>query len=135
MAFTNQQIITMAFTKAGIVDETLQPSATQLSNALNTMNAYLAMRQGAGLKLGWYPQTSLTTNSPLRDEFVYPVVLLLTQQLASDAGQPIQDPTLVAEIQTADDRLAKIARRYFESDLGELSRAQSGPWAGPGFSY
>jgi hypothetical protein len=134
MSYTNLQIITMAYVKAGIVDETLSPSATQQSNALTTLNAYLAMREGEGMKLGWYPQTSTSATAPLRDEYVYPVVLLLARQLASDAGQPIQDPDLIQQIKDAEAALAKMCRRYFESDLGELSRAQGSPLGGTGWT-
>lgn len=131
MATTNLQIITSALRKAGIVDETLPPSTTQQTNALAVLNNYLLMRQAAdSLRLGWWTQTDTSANAPLRDELVYPVILLLTNQLASDSGQPIQDPLLVQEIGKADDALVKLTRLHVESDLGELSRAQAGAWGG-----
>lgn len=134
MSYTNLQILTMALRKAGLCDETLSPSTAQQTNGLTTMNAYLAMRDADGLRLGWFPQTNVNANAPLRDEYVYPVALLMARQLASDSGQPIQDDDLKNEINAAEALLAKLCREYFESDLSELSRAQAGPWAGPGWS-
>lgn len=131
MATTNLQIMTSALRKAGICDETLSPSNVQQTNALLVMNGYLLMRQAAdSLRLGWYTQTDPNANAPLRDECVYPVILLLANQLASDSGQPIQDPSLIEEIKKADAALMKLARLTVESDLGELSRAQAGAWGG-----
>lgn len=134
MSYTNLQIITNALRKAGIVDETLSPSTTQQSNALAVMNGYFAMRAADGLNLGYYPQTSTGATFPCRDEFAYGMTLLLARQLASDCGQPIEDPTLNAEIDKADAILAKAARPVMESDLGELPRPQGGPWGGPNWS-
>lgn len=133
-AYLNNDILMKAYRKAGIVDETLPPSATQLANGLDLMNDYLSMRATDGLYLGYYPQTSGTAASPLRSEFYYGVILLLANQLASDCGQPIEDPTLVAEIAKADDILRKAIRRTIVSDLSELPRAQAGPQGGLNWS-
>lgn len=134
MTITNQSLITQALQRIGVVDETQAPTTTQSNNALAIMNQHLAFKQALGtFRVGWYPQTSLTANAPLRDEYVEPVILILCGKFSMTFGQPIQDPILAQQITDAEPALSKLTRLNFDSDLSELSRAQGAPWGGPGW--
>lgn len=131
MSQTNLQMVTFAFQKAGIVDETQSPTAVQAANGLQIMNDYLADQAADGMRLGWFPQTNLAATAPLKDADIHGVKLLMTAQFALSYGVKIEDPVLIASIEGAERRLVKRSLRYFESDLSELSRPQGGPWGGP----
>jgi len=141
VAQTNQQIITEAFQKLGVVREGRQPSATQSANGMVILNDNLLtqMRDGWG-NIGWYPQTiaQLNTNAPLKDEDIGDVKWILAGWLSVHYGvtiPPSPDPVngfdLGAQIYQAMRRLTKRYLKYTECDLGELSRPQGGPWGGP----
>ncbi len=128
MTTLNSDIIDEALQKVGILDQTQTPDPTTQARALTIMNDYLAMKRLDGWYIGYYPQTAVTDNSPLRDEFIHPIKLVLAREYAINFGQPIQDPLLVKAIQDAEDILVKACRRTVLSDLSELSRPQGGPW-------
>src|SRR6185437_6612720 len=127
----NIEIITDAFQKIGIVDETSVPSAEQGANGLRILNDYLLNQAADGLRLGWFKQTDLSAIAPLRQEDVFGVKLLLARQLATHYGITVQDPILLQNMEEAERMLTKRSLAYFESDLSELSRPQGGPWGGP----
>ena len=134
MTITNQSLITQVLQRIGVIDETQAPTPTQSANALAIMNQHLAFKQALGtFNVGWYPQTSLAANAPLRDEYVEPVILILCGKFSMTFGQPVGDPVLAEEIINAEPALSKLTRRSFDSDLSELSRAQGAPWGGPGW--
>jgi hypothetical protein len=128
---TNQEIITFAYQKIGVVDETASPSAEQLQTALTVLNDYLLNEAADGMRLGWYKQTNVAANAPLKDSDVHGVKMLLAMQLATHYGISIQDPVLLQEITTAKTQLVKRSLQYMEADFSELSRPQGGPWGGP----
>ena len=141
MAQTNQQIITESFQILGVVGEGRQPTATQSANGMTILNDNLLtqMRDGWG-NIGWYPQTIAQLNNlaPLKDEDIADVKYFLSGCIAPRYGiaiQPSPDPSngfdLAALIYQAMRRLTKRYLKYTECDLGELSRAQGGPWGGP----
>lgn len=140
MTQTNQQIITEAFTTIGVVADGKQPTPSQSARGITTLNDNLLTQQRDGWQLGWFPQTisSLTSIAPLQDEDINDVMLCLASWLAPKFGVTIPadpDPTnpgaLCNQIKWAFERLTKRSLRYVEADLGELSRAQGGPWGGP----
>lgn len=140
MSQTIQQIINEAYTKLGIVADGRAPSPTQSATGLTILNDNLLTQQRDGWQLGWFTQTNLAATAPLRDEDIGDVKLCLVSWLSIHYGQPIPgspDPndmsSLSAQIRAAFRRLSKRSLRVTESDLGELSRAQSGPWGGPGW--
>lgn len=142
MTQTNQQIITEAFTTIGVVADGKQPTPSQSARGITTLNDNLLTQQRDGWQLGWFPQdiTKLTSISPLRDEDIGDVMLCLAAWLAPKFGvtiPPDPDPnnlgSLANQIKFAFERLTKRSLRYVESDLGELSRAQSSPFGGPGW--
>lgn len=141
MAQTNQQIITEAFQILGVVREGRQPTATQSANGMTILNDNMLtqMRDGWG-NIGWYPQTiaQLNSTAPLRDEDIADVKYVLAAWLSARYGITIPPPespddmfSLAGMITGAFRRLTKRYLRYTESDLGELSRPQGGPWGGP----
>lgn len=128
---TNQEIITYAYQKIGVVDENSSPSYEQGQVGLTVLNDYLLNENADGLRLGWYAQTQISANAPLRPEDVHGVKMLLAKQLAAHYGITIQNQQLLEEIQTAKTQLVKRSIRYSEADFSELSRPQGGPWGGP----
>lgn len=144
MTKTNQQIINDAFTTLEVVADGKQPNASQSAMGISTLNDNLLTQQRDGWKLGWYPQSvaNLNGTAPLRDEDIGDVMLCLVAWLAPKYGvdiPPAQDPSdpiaLSNQIKDAFRRLTKRSGLYVESDLGELSRAQGGPFGGPGFGF
>jgi hypothetical protein len=131
MPQTNLQVLTFAFQNAGIVDETRAPSNVQAANGLVIMNAYLLTQARDGMRLGYYPQTNLANICPLQDSDINDVKMMMVKQLSMAYGTTIKDQDVRDEIEKSERRLTKRTQRYFESDLGELSRAQGGPWGGP----
>jgi hypothetical protein len=135
MSQQNLQIVTEAFQKAGIIDETEAPSATQGVNGLQILNDFLSTEAADGMRLGWFPQTSLTTKAPLRDQDIFGVKLLLAVCLAPAYGIDLEkmNPALMLQAAEAKRQMVKRSIRYFEADLGELQRPQAGPWGGAGY--
>ena len=143
MATTNQAIITEAFQKIGIVREGQQAGPTQTANALTILNDNMATNQRDGWgAMGWYPQSSaqLSSNAPLKDEDIGDVKLCLASWIAPHYGVSVPtspDPDDMAilgnQIKAAFRRLNKRYLKFAESDLGELSRSQGGPWGGPNY--
>jgi hypothetical protein len=138
--YTNQQIVTRSFQKLGITAEGRQPSATQSQNGLVILNDN--MLADGWRDIGLYPQTisQLSSVAPVQDTDVADIILILASWLAPDYGrkiEPAMDPTdptkLSNQITWAFQRLNKRYLRRTESDLGELSRAQGGPYGGPNF--
>lgn len=128
---TNLEIITFAYQKIGVIDENSSPSNEQGQVALTVLNDYLLNEAADGMRLGWFYQTQISAESPLRSEDVHGVKLLLARQLATHYGITIQNPILMDDIATAKTQLVKRSLRYSESDFTELSRPQGGPWGGP----
>ena len=140
MTKTNQQIVTNAFTIIGVVADGKQPTPYQSSRGIEILNDNMLTQQRDGWSLGWFPQSvsSLTSISPLRDEDIGDVQLCLGAWLAPWFGvtiTPDPDPTnpgsIANQIRWAFERLNKRSGKYVEADLGELSRAQGGPYGGP----
>ena len=133
MSATNLELVTFAFQKIGVVDETKAPSPEQGAVALIVLNDMLMNEAADGMNLGWYPQTDLAATAPLRLQDIHGVKHLLARTLAAHYGLAIKDPVLLAEINKAEAQLVKRYAPYFENDFSELPRAQAGPWAGPGW--
>ena len=130
------QIVTEAFQKIGVVDETAAPSPAQGANGLQVLNDMLANEAADGMRLGWWPQASLANTAPLRDQDIYGVKLLLAANLAPLYGIDLtkSNPALLEIASEAKRQMVKRSIRYFESDLGELQRPQAGPWGGAGLA-
>ena len=131
MATTNLDIITYAYQKIGVIDENSAPTAEQGQVGLTVLNDYLLNEAADGMRLGWWKQTSLAANAPLRDEDIHGVKLLLARQLASHYGITIANPLLLDDMVEAKRQLVKRSILYSEADFSELSRPQGGPWGGP----
>jgi hypothetical protein len=127
----NQEIVNFAFWKLNVVDETQVPTAVQASTGLTVLNDMLANQAADGMRLGWWPQTNLAATAPLRASDIEGVKYMLTRALAAHYGITLKDQLLIALINDAERQLTKRSLRYMESDLGELQRAQGGPWGGP----
>jgi hypothetical protein len=128
---TNLDIITFAYQKIGVIDENSPPSFEQGKVGLVVLNDYLLNQAADGMRLGWYSQSNISAQAPLRAEDIHGVKLLLARQLAAHYGITIQNPLLLDDIQKAETQLTKRSIRYAELDFSELSRPQGGPWGGP----
>lgn len=133
MSASNLELITYAYMKIGVVDETSSPSNEQGVVGLNVLNDYLLNEAADGLRLGWWKQTSLSATAPLKDSDIYGVKLLLAVALAAHYGITLEkdNPKLLADAEEAKRQLVKRALLYSEADFSELSRPQGGPWGGP----
>lgn len=130
MSATNLELVTYALLKCNVIDENSSPSPEQGATGLNVLNDMMANMSSDGIKLGWYPATSLASTSPLQNQDVGPIKYLLTAALAAHYGITL-GALLIAEIAAASTRLAKRALRYSEADLSELPRPQgiyNGGW-------
>jgi hypothetical protein len=123
---TNLELVTYAFLKCNVIDENSSPSPEQGVTGLNVLNDSMANMASDGIRLGWYPQTSLAATSPLQNQDIGPVKLMLTASLASHYGIELSQ-LLLAEIGAAHTRLEKRALKYAEANLSDLPRPQ-GPW-------
>lgn len=138
---TVQQIITEALLNIGVVAAGRPPTSTQSNTALTVLNDNMLTQMRDGWwNLGFYPQTQANLNSPapIWDQDVGDVKLCLSAWLAPKFGRKIEtapDPNdmsyLANQIKDAFRRLNKRYLQRTESDLGELSRPQGGPWGGP----
>jgi hypothetical protein len=138
---TVQQIINEAFLNIGVVASGRAPSSTQSNTALTVLNDNMLTQMRDGWwNIGWYPQTQaqLNTAAPLWDQDVGDVKLCLSAWLAPKFGRkidpnpdPLDEASLANQIKNAFRRLNKRYLQRTESDLGELSRPQGGPWGGP----
>lgn len=140
---TNQQIITEALLNLGVVSAGRAPTNTQSATALTVLNDNMLTQMRDGWwSIGWYPQTQaqLNTAAPIQDQDVADVKLMLTAWAAPKFGRkidpspdPMDEASLSNQIKNALRRLNKRYLQRTESDLGELSRPQGGPWGGPNF--
>lgn len=137
---TNLDIVKGAYLHLGTVDESQSPSARLGQIGLVTLNEMLAALQPDGIRLGWYPQTDLSADAPIQAECVGDVKYMLARWVSTKVGRrldpsPNQDATLMQQIADAETRLRRRTMLFGESDLGELSRPEGGPWGGPGWAF
>lgn len=123
MPYLNLDIITDAARLMNSLGEVDQPTAEQGVIWLDAWNDLMADWAKDGLHLGWFPQTDLSAQAPVRDEDVRGIKLCLAGELASRNGMSLK-PELSANIDSAYAKLVKRSIRYVESDLSELPRAQ-----------
>lgn len=124
---TNLDIITASYRILTVIDEITPPSAEQARTALTVLNDMLADYEVTGLRLGWFPQTSLIDAAPLDPANVRAVKYLLARDLALHFGVPLTQD-LKAVMDEVYDELAKRCVEYFQSDLTGLPFAQGGFW-------
>lgn len=124
------EIITDAMQLIRMIDQNEQPSAEGAAQALRILNDMLLNEAADGLRLGWFPQSTITNTAPLRPQDIYGVKRILAMALATANGINLEkdDPVLYVEIAEAKRQLVKRSIRYFESDLGELQRPQGVAW-------
>lgn len=123
MSATNLEILTFAFNKVNIIDETQAPSAEQGTLGLTLLNDLMADWAADGVDLGWYPQTDPSGNAPLQDGDVRGVKYGLTGELAAHFGIQL-DAETQANIDSSYTKLVKRTRPYSEANMSELPRAQ-----------
>lgn len=129
MSQTNNQIVTEAYQLVGIVADGKPCTPTQGQLGLTALNDMLTTEAIDGMRLGWIPQnfaTQWNSAAPLADGNIGDVKYMLCVRLAVRNGITIDDPALLTEISNAITRLNKRSLRMFESDLGEMQRAQAG---------
>lgn len=129
MPQTNNQIVTEAYQIIGVVADGKACSPTQGQLGVTNLNDMLLSEAVDGMRLGWIPQnfsTQWNSNAPLADSNIGDVKYMLAARLAIRNGITIEDPILLQEISNAITRLNKRSLRMFESDLGEMQRAQAG---------
>lgn len=96
MARTNLQLITDSLRLVGVVGEIDTPSNEDAQDALRRMNDMMSRFDRVnGIRLGYYPQTSLSANIPVDDEYFEPITLLLSKPLAAHWGFSLPQATLM----------------------------------------
>lgn len=128
---TNFEIIADAYQLIGVIDENSPPSNEQGVTGLSVLNDYLLNEAADGMRLGWFRQYVLQACTPLKDEDIYGVKILLALQLAARYGITIQNQQLLEAGMVAKTQLVKRSLRYSEADFSEFPRPQGGPWGGP----
>jgi hypothetical protein len=116
-------LITDSLRYMNILDQIQSPSAEQGNTALTVLNDLMADMEADGIRLGWYPQTSMGAVVPLQDCDIRGVKWCLASELAGYYGIPLTERQL-ATIDSTYTKLAKRAVKYFESDLTGLPFAQ-----------
>ncbi len=134
MSATNLELIQYALLKCNVIDENSSPSPEQGVTALNVLNDTLASAAADGIHLGWYPQTNLAAVSPLQNQDVGPIKLVLAAALAAHYGIQLGD-VLMAQIGAAVTRLEKRALKYSEADMSEIPRPEGPWWYGGGMGW
>ena len=130
MSDTNLQIITASYEILAVVDEITPPSIEQGNTGLEVMNDMLANMDYDGIRLGWFPQTSLLAIAPLQDQDIGPVKFLLAIDLALRYGIT-PPPEVVQKADAVYKALAKRYVKYVECDITGLPFSQGGLF-GPG---
>lgn len=125
---TNLDIITSALRKLNVIDENEAPSAEQGIAGLAALNEMLADWEQDGIRIGWYEQTDLTADAPVRETDLRAVKANLAVELGGEMG--IAPPeTVIETARLSYARLAKSALRYFESDVSMLPLGDAAyPW-------
>lgn len=87
MARTNLQVITDSLRLAGVIHQIETPSNEDAQDALRRLNdMMLALDRHNGIKLGYYPQSSLSANIPIDDEYLEGITALLAEQIGLHWG-------------------------------------------------
>lgn len=95
MARSNLQIISDALRLAGVIHEIETPSNEDSQDALRRLNdMVLGWKRRNGIELGFYPQTSLSANIPIDDEYFETVTLQLARRIGEHWGIGL-DPTVM----------------------------------------
>ena len=95
MARTNLQLITDSLRLAGVIHEIETPSNEDAQDALRRLNdMMLAFKKNNGIKLGFYPQTSLAANIPVDDEYLETITLLLAKRLSQHWGASLSNDVM-----------------------------------------
>lgn len=91
MARTNLQVITDSLRLSGVIHEIQTPSNEDAQDALRRLNdMMLGWERHKGIKLGFYPQTSLASNIPIDDEYFEVVTLQLAGRIADHWGGSLE---------------------------------------------
>lgn len=90
MARSNLQVITDSLRLAGVIHEIETPSNEDAQDALRRLNdLLLGWKRRNGIDLGFYPQTSLSANIPIDDEYFETVTLQLAMRIGEHWGTGI----------------------------------------------
>ena len=96
MARTNLQIITDSLRLSGVIHEIETPSNEDAQDALRRLNdMMLTFEKNNGIKIGFYPQTSLSANIPIDDEYFETITLLLARRLAQHWGGTLSSDVMM----------------------------------------
>lgn len=96
MSRTNLQVITDALRLSGVIHEIQTPSNEDAQDALRRLNdMMLKWENGNGIKLGFYPQTSLSANIPVDDNHFETITLMLAKRIAQHWGGSLSPDVMV----------------------------------------
>jgi hypothetical protein len=131
MTQTVLQICTDAARWINLIDETGQLSPEQGVTFLTLINDKMADMAKDGVQLGWYPQNSLANTAPLQDSDMRIVKLVLAKDaMVYYSIENTISPEKKELMDDAEEKLAKRALLYFESDMSGLPTPQGAWWGG-----
>jgi hypothetical protein len=101
MTVTVQALISDALLEIGVIRENQSPSPEQLSTSLRRLNQMLADWEEDGIELGYYPQTTYTSEVPIPESAERGVMLNFALELAGSFGAAdVRPATLKAAAQS-----------------------------------
>lgn len=120
MARTNLQLITDSLRLASVIHEIQTPSNEDAQDGLRRLNdMMLSWKREKGIELGFYPQTALSANIPIDDEYFEVVTLQLAKRLAQHWGGSLSPDV---EMQARDNWRSLIAE-FLDPGEADLSHA------------
>ena len=122
MSRSNLQIITDALRLAEVIHEIQTPSNEDAQDALMRLNdMMLGWKRHKGIKLGYYPQTSLSADIPIDDEYFETVTLMLAKRLSQHWGG-----ALSADVMTqANDGWRSLLAEFLDPGEADMSHVPS----------
>lgn len=119
---TNGELISAALRLIGVLEEGETPSAEQGADGLSTMNDLFLEWNEDGVDIGFYPQTSLSDDSPIADDALYAARYNLALSLSSEYGVEPR-PAIVV---TADKSYSRLLRELTASRIKEADMKHVG---------
>jgi hypothetical protein len=117
---TNLTVITEALRLAGVIHEIETPTNEDAQDALRRLNdMMLGFERHKGVKLGYYPQTSLSADIPVDDEYFEVITLQLAKRIGQHWGTSLS-PDVMAQ---ASESWRSLMAEFIGSGEADLNHA------------
>ena len=122
---TFNDLLSRSLREIGVIRPNQTPTATQLQQALPTVNSLFEDWEADGIELGWYPLSAGTDVLPIETKDERMVIYNVAVELAGQFGAPLQESTLLIARETKG-RAEKSTTEDVEYDITELPRSSMG---------